>query len=590
MAAAALDRIVRGGRSEYRGGYDSPEGPEKSLLNWLDRLDREGELWRNAADQEIWRKDAESYLGRRYITHAPKFSANVIRPVVDRRNALLTENKPNVKILPWRDGLTAVSNILEQLFDADWHASSMQLALEEMVQLASIFGSAGLDTPWNPSAHFGQGAFDPVVLDPRQVGFDPLVRRARYLDKAQYIWIETVKNIWDIQREYPGRGMLVRPDRNVSTIVTATGNPNNQLLQQLSTSFHARMEKLEEGPIPRKICREYWVRDPRTKPDGKLEMPLGRNIERAGTVILEDAQNPYWDGLWPVLWFDLKSDIDSLWGRSEVESLRYIANAINRIGDMFVDNAILGGNLVVVADADAITNETRNRLTNAAALIIPKKFGRSLEFRPPPQMPPHMLGFVQWALSFIDYLCGLQDAGMQGKGRVEMRSGIQLEGLQNAAQTLIKASARRLEDFLERFGQKWMARIFQFATGKRLYYMLGQNDEYKQWTFNYGELQTEFQNILKQDSQPTDKADALREMMRTAWMQFAFKISPLSSLASNKIARAQMLAQLAETGRFPFGEVLRNLGYENGKDLQAQAAQEAAQYGPPQPTKGSKKK
>jgi hypothetical protein len=427
------------------------------------------------------------------------------------------------------------------------------------------------------------------VLVPRQCGFDPIVRKARLLNDAQYVWIDTVDNVWSIQRRYPGRGMLVKPERAYSSIETSQTSTGS-VISQLSTSFAARMKRLEDGPIPRVRRREYWLKDPSRDGTGKFKFPRGRKIERANNVILDDGENPYWDGDQPVVWFDLLSDIDNPWGRSQVEALRYIADGINRIGNLFVENTILMGNSTVVYDADAITNETRNKLTNAAALIIPKKFGRNLDFRPPPPMPPHMLQFVTFALRLVDYLVGLNDGQLEGRGRMEVRSGVQLDGLQNAAQILIRSSARRLESWLERFGYKWMSRIFQYYTGTRLMYQLGDNNEYKSWEMNYGEMQTEFQNVLKADGKDTSKSDALREMMETAWTQFAFKVKPWSTLSSNRIARTQLLAQLAETGRFPFEMVLREAGYDNGNELMQMAAKEKAQFGEPeQPKKGRKK-
>lgn len=587
--ASALENIIQG---DFRSRADLPVGPEKSLLSWLNKIDLEGRQWRDSQDMNHWQSYVDRYHGTRQGPRAPKFDANVIRPVIDRRNALLTENKPQCKILPWRDGLEQASEILEKLFDAEWHATEMQMQIEDVVQLGSVLGAAGIDAAWNPSGRHGDGSFDPVVVDPRQIGIDPYVRKARNIEKATYLWIETVRNLWDIQRQYPGRGMLVKADRSVSSINTGAiqANNNNSVVQQINQSFQSRMKRLEDGPIPRKICREYWLRDPEAKGDGNLKFPRGRNIERGGDVILDDKENPYWDGGWPIIWYDGKADLDSPWGRSEVSALQYIAGAISRMGNLFVENSILGGNLVIITDADAITPETRNKLTNAAGLIIPKKYGRNLTYQPPPPMPPHMLQFITWALGLIDYLVGLRDGQIEGKGRVELRSGVQLEGLQNAAQVLIRASARRLESFLERFGNKWISRVFQFYTGKRLQFMLGEQNDWKQWQFNYGELQDIFLKIARSDGADINKQDALRDAMQSAWRQFAFKISPFSSLAANKIARGQMLMQLAETGAFPMTKVMTELGFDNAKELRVQAQQEAAQFGPIQPTKPGKKK
>ena len=578
-----------------RANRDAPESAEGALLLWLDRIEREGKQWQDAANMDRWERWLTAYGGGNKQVGSVKFQAPVIRPTIDRRNALLTENKPAAKILPWRNGLEQLSETLEKLFDADWHATGMQMGIEEMVQVASVLGSAGIDLAWNPAAQFGQGGIEATVLDPRQVIFDPIVRKSRMMDKALYVRIETVKNIWDLQREYPGRGMLVTPDAGLSTTVSGGANqiltPAQSVSAQISTNFRARQRKLEEGPVPRKLCQEYWVRDPRVRGTGEPDFPRGRQIERAGTVILDDNHNPYWDGLWPIEWFDLIGDIDSAWGRSQVDSLRYVAESINRIGDLFVQNSILAGNVVVVHDSDAMTNETRAKLINAAALVVPKKFGRTVEWRPPPPMPPHMLQFISFGLRLVDYLVGLNDGQLEGRGRIEMRSGVQLEGLQNAAQILVKSSARRLEAFLERLGQKWLSRVFQFYTGNRLQYYLGNDNDYKKYQFDYGQIQSVFQQMVKTQGLDSSKAESLKDMMMSAWRQFAFKIKPMSSLAANKVARAQLLAQLAETGRFPFGAVLREVGFDNSDDLMQQAQQEIQKYGPPTPpTKKAGKK
>lgn len=593
MAAASISvpSNIQAFTQSLRNGKNPASDQEARLLKWLDQIEMEGKLWAKTSgvDCERW---ISVYNGTQRIQGNPKFFGHIIRPTIDRYNATLTENKPVCKILPWRNGLEQLSEMLEKLFDCDWHATAMQRRLESMAQKAAVMGSAGIDCAWNPAGQFGQGCIDPVVLDRRQVIFDPSIRDAADMDKAMYVRIETIKNIWDIQSQYPGRGMLVTPDLGLSNVNTGDiVTPAQTVNMNVANSFKSRNQKLEEGPIPRKLQREYFLRDPAKDGTGQLRFPRGRQIERAGEVILDDAQNPYWDGCQPVVWFDLKSDMESPWGRSQVDALRYISDAFNRIGNLFVENSILAGNVVVLHDSDAISNETIAKLKNAAAIIVPKKFGRTIEWRPPPPMPPHMMGFMSFALSFIDYLVGLKDGQMEGRGRIEMRSGVQLEGLQNAAQILVKASARRLEDFLERLGQKWLSRVFQFYTGVRLMYQLGNDNDYHKYEFEYGKIQSTFQQILKNDGKDDSKAESLKDVMQTAWRQFAFKISPGSSLAANKVAKAQLLAQLAETGRFPFSKVMLELGYDNPDELQQMAQAEIQKYGPPQPpTKKAGKK
>jgi len=306
---------------------------------------------------------------------------------------------------------------------------------------------------------------------------------------------------------------------------------------------------------------------------------------------LDDSKNPYWDGQWPAIWYDNQPDIETAWGRSEVESLRYLSDAANKVGTLFVENAILGGNLVILTDSDAITNETRNKLTNAAALVISKKFGRQVEYRPPANMPPHMMGFVSQAQGFADYVVGLRDGMVEGRGRMEVRSGVQLEGLQTAGQILVRAAARRIEEFLERLGQLWISRILQFYRGERLmYYLDVGGKEYQSLEFSFQKFLADLQSPYKKRGQNFDRAEAISELMQSAWREFAFKILPFSTLAATKMARVSMLLQLAETGRYPFKRLFREIGIDDADTAMQEAAAEAQQYGPPQPPKKTKKK
>ena len=576
---------------------DGPAQEEQSLLTFLDKVESEGKLWRDSVDNERWDRYARLFHAARPLAgvRSQKFLANLIRPTIDRRNALLTENKPGIQIMPERNGFTATAEVLQSAAEAGWHAYDIEGAIDEMVQLASVFGSSFIGENYNNNARFGLGDLEFPVYDPRACIVDPQVRHPRDIDKAIYVRVETVRNLWEVQQEYPGRGMLVHPDKalssttNIKTPSQATG-----LLQRIAGSFKELRARLQEGPVPRVRLCEYWVRDYSKNGDGTLRFPRGRHIIRGGDVILQDGPNPYYDGLWPLDWLDISPDLQSPWGRSEVAGLEVIQDAVNRIGTLFVENSILGGNLVVLADSDALSNTAINQLTNAAALFVPKKFGRNVEWRPPQPMPPHMMQFVQFGMRIIDYLVGMNDGNMEGRGRVEMRSGIQLEGLQSAAQTLIRASAKRIEHFLERFGRKYISRIFQFYTDDRLLNFIGPGDEWTQYQFESAKLRADIERQARADlganASQAEQTAKIKELMQDAWKHFAFKIQPLSTLAATKIARAQLLKELVMGGLFPRLQLLKELGFDNAKDLLAQVQKENQEYGSLQPPPKSSSK
>jgi hypothetical protein len=568
---------------------------ERRLLQWLESIEREGKEWRDRQDNGKWDKYIQLYRAERKGPATVPFQADVIPATLRRRNALLTENKPSFEVMPRATGAMATAKVLRESINAWWHQYDMEGAIEEMVSIATPLGAAGMSCPYRPDGDFGMGSCEPVVRDPRATLIDPIVRRPRDLDNAQYLRFETVLPLWEIQKKYP-RGMLVKADGELfsSGSRRITGSPERASGKGAGsgpTSYRDTIRRLETGPIPRKRVRSYLIRDPQTDKAGQLRFPRGREIVVAGDVILQDHENPNWDGLWDLCWFEVTPDLDTPWGRSDVEALRYLSAAINRIGAQFVSNTILMGNSRVVYDHDALDPATINRLNNSDALLIPKKFSRNVDWQPPVPMPPHFLQFISFAMRLVDYLVGMQDGQMEGKGRVELRSGAQLEGLQNAAQVLIRSAARRLEAFLERFGRNLISRFFQYYQQDRIMLDLGPDGDYQQYQFERAKLDAQMrQNAMslsmdRGELDPEKFQQHFREQMEEAWQSFAFKVQPLSSLAATKVARAQLFMELVEGGMMPRTLLLEQVGFSNGDELMQKAHAEAIKFGPPQPPK-----
>lgn len=456
-----------------------------------------------------------------------------------------------------------------------------------MVELASVFGAAGMSLPFNYGADGGVGSVEAIVRDPRSVLIDPGVSQAKDVGpRAKYVMTETVETIWDIQRDFPGRGMDVKPEVGLSGTIKSplTGVPQ-AADEQGSVSFKDQLKRLQEGPIPRARKEVYFIRDPALLANGEYRFPHGRLIVRAGNIILSDGPAPWFDNEPDLIWFENKRDFGSVWGNGEVEAIRYLQGAINRIGEMFVNNTVLMGNSRVVADSDALSNEALNNLTNAEALIITKKRTANISWEPPPPMPPHFLQFISFAMRLVDYLVGLSDGQMEGRGRIEMRSGVQLEGLQNAAQVLIRTMARRLEEFMERLGRKFISRVFQFYDKDRILLATGAGGQFLKYRLEQKKLFAELNalsekelegEVLEPDEYGERYKEVYKKKIRLVGSQFAFRVQPLSSLAQTKVARAQLLMQLVEAVMLPRDVPLRELGYNNADELIEKATKEHA--------------
>jgi hypothetical protein len=157
--------------------------------------------------------------------------------------------------------------------------------------------------------------------------------------------------------------------------------------------------------------------------------------------------------------------------------------------------------------------------------------------------------------------------------------------------------ARRLEEFIERMGRKFISRIFQFYNQDRILLATGPGGQFLKYQFETKKLFAEMDQIAAKqagdDDSEATKFKAIRaRLVRNAGASFAFRVQPLSSLATTKVARSQMLMQMVEAVMLPRNLVVREVGFNNADELIEQATKEHAQMAQlgigPQPSKKKK--
>jgi len=575
---------------------DTPGTDELSLLRFLDKLDQESHRAKDTLASSSWERWIEIERGQDWPnkSQAPMWKANPIKTTVARKAALLTEIKPSLRVVPRRPGLEATAKVLEQTIDAGWEEYDLEQVLESNAHTMEVLGCAFMKLPYDRFADFGAGDIVPMAVDPRNVRIDPAVTQSHELARAQYVIVDSIEPLWSLWDRYPVRGAMVKADDRFSSLYADPNRPS------LFAKAYSKMQQIlrtgvpsDAGAIPRAFVREYQFKDPALNPNGTKRYPAGRFILRGGEdVILEDRPNLYWDGGWDLEMVDAMPDMDHPWGTSEVESLRRIQEAMNRIGDLFVRNRVASGNIRVEADHNALENDSVTRLKELNAIILTKRMGTQLNVTMPEAMPPDMLDFIDKSVRFMDYLAGLSEPTIDG--RFEVRSGTQYEGLQAAQQTLVRAMARRLEHYLQRVGQKWISRIFQFATNDRLMGVMGPGEVFQTFSFErqmlMREIVTKAQKELAADAaqtngtgaDPNELSTRIEQASRVASRDFRFKITPGSSLASTKLQRSMMYAELAKNGVLSRTKVLEELGFADPKAEIEQAMQEAQVLGVPQ--------
>jgi len=547
-----------------------PRGEELTLIRFLDALDSEAE----ASKREIarpWEENIRQVQGDQWkIKRAPYFLVNIMKNQVKRKVSAVTEMRPQIRISAQKPGLTKAASVLYNATRSIFDRNETDDVFYRMCLFAMTLGPGFLSTTYDPIE-------DDIVVsfvDPRRVYIDPGIQSGADLRHAQYIRIDTITSLAEIRKRFPGRGALVTPDERLSTY---EGKSKTSLisaaLSMLPRPYHPGVSR-KSGPIPRAELRDYWINDPQINTSGELLFPGGRHVIRSGNIILVDESNQYWDGGWPIDMFEWDVDFEHPWGIGEVQDLRRLQEAINRMGDSWIKNLLLGGNFRVIADADALDPDQWDKLDNDAGLIVRKKPNRQFDYQAPIAADPGTPTAIQALMQLCDLLTGNLDPS-GGKG--ETGPGAGLEGLQSSRQALIRSVARRFESLLGRVGQKIISRIFQYYTSDRILFQQGPSHEWISYTF-------ERQKLLEDDDGNVRPSEERARMYR----DFKFLVTPGSSLASTRIQRVMAALQLrAATGVAPsIRRVLAEADLGDPDELIQEGLEELAKLPPPPPPKG----
>jgi hypothetical protein len=575
---------------------------EGDLIAFLSSLDIEAKQWRSAWDK-TWDRNVSALRNEGKFTTdvEPMFYAPIIAPAVKRKAGMLVENKPAFDVKVRKRGLQATADTLKKIINATWDELGIPLMLETLSYFLGAFGCGYVKITYDYDADYGNGDIAIIAVDPRMVYVDPSCVKASDIGdptKCAYIREDSIQTLAWIKKKFPKTASKVTADNLVTTPSDETRH-SISWYKRIMDKFRAG-DRAPEGAIPRVLLKEYHIDDGETSGGRHIFMTGDGTILNPGR---DEQENPYFDGLWPYEALDNEPDLDHPFGHAEVNAIRKLDEAFNRVGHQFV-RAIVRNVPWNIADTNSIAPETLQDLKELEEVVIEKTPGRQVQ-RVPATMPTDTnIRFMQQVQGLVDFILGFSDpqSAMGGKGRAEVRSMPQFEGLQQASQILVRSQCRRLEAFMERMGAKMISRYFQFYTDDRIMVYVDKDIvqhfelEKAMLTQEIAQLaeaaiKEEEVRLTKERTDETGKAvedslvimpDEDRVELRVqhakgAWKLFRFKIVPFSSLSSSRTARAQMLMQLVQLDAMPMSEILKELGFENYKELRDEALKEKAE-------------
>jgi hypothetical protein len=501
------------------------------------------------------------------------FTLNLIDDVIQRKAALLTDSRPELQVVSYNEEVNKRQDILEALkkcLQAVWDQLTWGEELARGIGFAEVVGANVGMIAWDPLADNGRGDIRPRFFDPRAFVCDPAVIAATDLQQGEFCGTEEIRTKASLLEQFGDIAWTVRPDGDLSSYPARPRTQAGVLSPTLAgRQFRRRAVERVASQMPRVKTRHLYFkdfqRDARGQPifyqEGRPARRVIRHVAYAGGEVLVDEKNPAWHGEYPYEILDWGLELDHPYGASEVQKLRRAQETLNKIASQIIKNTILTNNIKVVGDSNALDAEQWDRLTNRPALILRKRQGTTIDFQAPPALPGYLFQLIQFLIKAIEMVSGL---GEVTRGTASpAQSGIAIESLAVASQTLIRYQARRLEAFLIRLWSKAIPLVFQHYSSKRVLRLVGPGNKIETYLWDRAAL---FSGLVTPDDLFTD---------------FVLHIAPNSSLAVAKVQKATLAMQLHRAGLLPGVAVLRAADWPDAESVYEQAQAESAQHQAP---------
>lgn len=482
---------------------------------------------------------------RRRPTYKVSAVINFIIENIERKTALLTDTKPIPTVTPRADTHQRTADLLNNMIDLIFADSHFVQANTDVIDNAQVFGSGFLGTLYDND----DNDIRLVSYDPRAVYIDPMVMKSFLLHEGEYLVLEEIWSLEKARDLFPKKADSMKPDSALSTYIKKDTGPEQGMLRRIFTQAR---DDLVASVVPRVFVREFYLRDRSRGSGGTYNFKNAcRRAMMVGEEVVDDGENPYNDGMFPVDMLHWHLDFSSCWGWGDVELLRNPQELTNKIVATVIENIMLMSNAIWIGDADALDKKEWDRLNNAPGNYVKKKPGRELRREPGVPLPT----YVQQVLADLgirsEKITGMVDV-VRGIASGQISSGVGVESLQLMAQALIRLRARAAEQVHARVGKKLVSRIFQFYGPERVQPLL------------------DVQANKSADGEVAITSELLKPISKRkkdAWKDVMFKIEPGSSLGLAKTQRRIESMQLRKMEVIDDEALLEDLEYPHRTEV-----------------------
>lgn len=416
---------------------------------------------------------------------------NVVWSDIMTEVGIQTDARPKVDYGATEPSDFQFADTLKAINDANWDKPLITghgwgQKVETAVFKSKIYHVVHAYVGWDPEMENGLGDIDFKILDPYLCFWDP---KAENLHEARWFIYTEIVPTAKLREKYPRHAARIKPD----ITMFAEGGSDKDVETDIDRYFLASQMMAEKRIRTDRDTDKYggeemtlkircWIKDEtvideeQSRPDGtreyvkKLQFPRGRYIEVANNCTLEDRENEFEDGLFPIARL-VNYDYGEYAGENEVTQRRGPQTVLNYVWSYILDQMKMGANPQTV-----VTHAARKivkKLTNEPGLVIEVPTLGDMRKEPGVGIPPGMFNILQEALALDGRVGGLQDV-TRGAPQPGITSGLMLEGFVEAAQTRPRLKNRSLDRFLTEVGYLMASRYLQFYKAPRVFRITNQ--------------------------------------------------------------------------------------------------------------------
>ncbi len=606
-----------------------PTDEEKNLAKQIDKLFEKHAKYRKKYDQ-TWVDNYKFFRGQQWLTRRPSYKhkevINLIFSTIQSQASVMLDTRPQVGFLPQDPSDLIFSELLTQVFQADWDRNNWLDEVAQVIFDAHIYSVGFSYASFDPDANHGAGGVEFCCEDPFDFYPDPSATNVN--KKCESFIVAKPMDIDLIKKKYANSPYvtLIKPDLEDLSYSKRTVQT---LHRRVNTDVDLPVEKVTSGVNVDDIYRDKalvitaYLKPSDTEEieqddidaDGeklyitKLKYPRGRKVVKINNYIMEDTELPY-----DHLEFPYQRLVNYIlprefFGISEVENTKGPQVVFNKLINFSLDVLTLMGNPIWKVPTEG--NVNTRKLINQPGLVVEYANGAAGEPHREEgvQLQPYVLQLIDRMEKWFNDQAGTQDV-TRGINPPGVTANAAIENLLEAAQKRIKQKMRNVDSYMRDFGKQWVSLVMQYYTAPQIFRLTNKDESNQYFKFHVedrpvmgapgmnGEPPSQ---MLDAAGQPkTQKFAIVRKFAKNEMGvmteeevpseyeirgELDVKVNTISGLPFNKAENEQRLMNLFDRGIIDAQEVLVKMDYPNYEAVlqrvKEQQAQQAAQQ--PQP-------